>query len=268
MSGAERLSEPAPGKVNLCLYVGRPRADGYHPLVSVVQPVSLVDTVYLEPGGERDEVVCPGVDGENLAARAISLFRERTGWAGPPFRVTIDKRIPVAAGMGGGSADAAATLRLLARHSGHAIPDALAFALGADVPVQLAAVRSLMTGAGERVEPLGPGPDEAYVVLPAAGGLSTPAVYRRADELGTPRGDLAEIERRVRADPAAHFHNDLQGAAVDLEPGIEQRLRALEDAGARAMVSGSGPTVFGVVEPGRSEAVAAAVGGIPVAAFR
>ena len=94
----------APGKVNLCLYVGTPREDGLHPLVSVVQALSLADEVTLEPGsGDADEVVCPGVEGPNLAGRALALFREATGWDAPPQRLTIDKRVPVAAGMGGGS---------------------------------------------------------------------------------------------------------------------------------------------------------------------
>ena len=93
----------------------QPREDGLHPLVSVVQALSLADELTLEPAaGDADEVVCPGVEGPNLAARALQLFREATGWDGPPQRLTIEKRIPVAAGMGGGSSDAAAALRLAA----------------------------------------------------------------------------------------------------------------------------------------------------------
>src|SRR5215217_3183647 len=114
-----RLRCNAPGKVNLCLFIGRARADGYHPLVSLVQPVSLADELELEPaGGDADEVVCPGVEGENLAARALAAFRGETGWDAPPVRIAITKRVPVAAGMGGGSADAAATLRLAAAAAG------------------------------------------------------------------------------------------------------------------------------------------------------
>ena len=252
----------APGKLNLCLYVGRPRPDGYHPLVSVVQPVSLTDEVTLEPGDERDEVVCPGVTGPNLAARAVRAFREATGWSGAPVRIVIEKRIPVAAGMGGGSADAAATLRLLSEHSGVGVPAGLPFALGADVPALLAGGRALMTGAGERVEALPPGPPAAFVIVPREEGLSTPAVYRRADELGTPRADLAALEAAVRAAPDAHFVNDLQDAALDLRPELRETLESLERQGARALVSGSGPTVFGVVEPERAAEVAEAVGGI------
>ncbi|CAA9473688.1 MAG: 4-diphosphocytidyl-2-C-methyl-D-erythritol kinase [uncultured Solirubrobacteraceae bacterium] len=111
----------APGKVNECLFVGRPREDGLHPLVSVIQPLSLADEVVLGPATAPvgdDEVVCPGVEGPNLAARALAAYRAASGWRGPAQRLVIDKRVPVAAGMGGGSADAAAALRLLAMVAG------------------------------------------------------------------------------------------------------------------------------------------------------
>jgi 4-diphosphocytidyl-2-C-methyl-D-erythritol kinase len=152
------LTARAPGKVNLGLYVGAPRADGLHPIVSIVQPVTLADELTLEPAGDRDTVVCPGISGENLALRALTEFRAATGWDGPPQRLTIDKRLPIAAGMAGGSSDAAAALRLAAEASGLAIPPDLPMRLGADVPVMLAGTRALVTGAGEHVEPL-PGGD-------------------------------------------------------------------------------------------------------------
>lgn len=258
------MRELAHGKLNLCLYVGVPRADGYHPLVSVVQPVTLADELTLEeiPGAATDEVICPGVEGPNLAGRAIELFREATGWQGGPVRISITKRIPVEAGMGGGSADAAATLRLLSRHSGLEVPGGLPFRLGADVTVLMRPERQLMLDAGERVEPLPGRAEESYVIVPNHDGLSTPAVYRRADELGTPRERLGEIERAVRADPQAHWVNDLQPAALDLRPELARTLRELESHGARVMVSGSGPTVFGAVEPSRAGTIAEQVGGI------
>ena len=112
------LHARAPAKVNLCLFVGTPREDGLHPLVSVVQALVARRRAHAGARRERDEVICPGVEGPNLAGRALRLFREHTGWDGPPQRLTIDKRIPVAAGMGGGSSDAAATLRLLAHAAG------------------------------------------------------------------------------------------------------------------------------------------------------
>ena len=143
-----RLRCLAPGKVNLSLYVGAPRADGLHPLVSVVQPVSLADELTLEPAGAgatADEVVCPGVEGDNLAGAALAAFRTATGWDAPPQRLTIAKRVPVAAGMGGGSGDAAAALRLAAHAAGgadHALLLRLAAALGGDVPSQVAPGRT------------------------------------------------------------------------------------------------------------------------------
>src|ERR687896_644150 len=107
------LTARAPGKVNLSLLVGAPRPDGLHPLASVVQAVSLADELTLRPAdGAEDEVVCAGVTGPNLAAAALRAFRETTGWNAPAQRLEIVKRVPVAAGMGGGSADAAAALRL------------------------------------------------------------------------------------------------------------------------------------------------------------
>jgi len=244
-----KLGARAPGKVNLCLYAGTPRADGLHPLVSVVQALSLADHLTLEAASDHDEVVCPGVDGPNLAGRALQLFREHTGWDGPPQRLTIDKRIPVAAGMGGGSSDAAAALRLAAHAAGLPVPAELGPRLGADVPSLIRPGRVLMTGAGEHVDRLpDPGPP-AVLVLPVDAALSTPDVYREADRLGLTRDHdaLAELDTAVRADPAAHVHNDLQDAARSLCPKIDAALEYARAAGAdHALVSGSGPTVVGL----------------------
>ena len=193
------LRARAPGKVNLCLFVGEPREDGLHPLVSVVQALSLADELTLEPAsGDTDEVVCPGVEGPNLAARALQLFREATGWDGPPQRLTIDKRIPVAAGMGGGSSDAAAALRLAAHAAGIPIPPELGPKLGADVPSLIRPGRVLMTGAGEHVDRLPAAGPLGVLVLPVDAALSTPDVYREADRLGLTRShaELAELDAR------------------------------------------------------------------------
>lgn len=108
------MRELAPAKVNVCLYLGPARPDGYHELLSVMQSITLADTLELRDNdGDADEVRCRAVAGPNLAAAAIAAFRESTGWDGPPQLLEIAKQIPVAAGLGGGSADAAATLRLL-----------------------------------------------------------------------------------------------------------------------------------------------------------
>ena len=104
----------APAKLNLCLYLGGRRDDGLHELRSLFCPLLLSDRITVsEAEGEADEVICPGVEGPNLVGVALEAMRAR-GWSGPPLRVEIDKRIPVAAGLGGGSADAAAILRLAA----------------------------------------------------------------------------------------------------------------------------------------------------------
>jgi 4-diphosphocytidyl-2-C-methyl-D-erythritol kinase len=268
------LHEPAPAKLNLCLFLGPRRArDGRHELVTVFQPLTLADGVALEPaalGARDDEVSCPGVDGPpeaNLAAAALRAFRASTGWAGPPVRLCIDKRIPVAAGLAGGSADAGAALRLAARAAAvddDALLREIAFELGADVPAQVRPARYLATGAGEELRPLG-GPAAGYAVLvvPAAEPLSTADVYRRADEMGLARDD-DELAERLRAVDAASTDlpdhlvvNDLEPAARALCPGVGDALAAVLDAGAdQALVCGSGPTVAGLFR--RADAARAA----------
>ncbi|HYB23018.1 MAG TPA: hypothetical protein VED41_04425, partial [Solirubrobacteraceae bacterium] len=205
--GAQRALAPA--KINLGLFLGPVRAsDGRHELVTVMQSISLADELTLEaapPDAEGDQVLCPGVAGENLAARALRLFRERTGWSAPPLRVSIVKRIPVAAGLGGGSADAAATLRLAQRASGLGNASSprevqllreLAAELGADVPAQVSPGRWLATGAGEQLHQL-PAPAAPFGVLVLAldATLSTAAVYAQADALGLarPADELARL---------------------------------------------------------------------------
>jgi 4-diphosphocytidyl-2-C-methyl-D-erythritol kinase len=243
----------APGKVNLSLLVGAPRPDGLHPLVSVVQAVTLADELTMTPAA-ADEVVCPGVEGPNLAARALATFREATGWDGPPQRIEIVKRVPVAAGMGGGSADAAATLRLAAHAAGgvdRTVLHRLAVELGADVPSLLTPGRMLMSGAGEHVEPLPDPPPFGLVLVPSEHALSTADVYRAFDRAGAARSP-EELERAAavaRTGEPPSPVNDLQDAARALYPAIDGVLADVRAAGARvAMVSGSGPTVFGVLD--------------------
>ncbi|MGI9184648.1 MAG: 4-(cytidine 5'-diphospho)-2-C-methyl-D-erythritol kinase [Solirubrobacteraceae bacterium] len=249
----------APAKVNLCLFVGPLREDGRHELVTLFQTVSLADSLAVSdsPSG-RDEVVCDDVEGPNLVGDALAGLRA-SGWAAPPVRVHIVKRIPVAAGMGGGSADAAALLRYAPTLA--AVPDEavaqLAAQLGADVPGRLQAGAVLGTGGGEVVSPALALAEHALLVLPQDFGLSTAAVYREADRLGLPRPG-AELDR-LRAElegwlaepsqppPESLIVNDLQAAAVSLRPEIEAGLEVLREVGARStLVCGSGPTVIGV----------------------
>jgi 4-diphosphocytidyl-2-C-methyl-D-erythritol kinase len=263
------LRDLAPAKVNLCLFVGAPRADGLHPLASVVQSLTLADELTLTPADTvADEVVCPGVEGPNLAARALAAFRDATGWDAGPQRLEIVKRVPVAGGMGGGSADAAATLRLAAAAAGvedGALLHELAVGLGADVPAQLRPGRALMLGAGERVVRL-PDPETfGVLVVPLDAALSTPEVYREFDQAGTPRdaAELAALEQELAARRSPPVVNDLQDAARALCPAIDAALDAVRAAGARdALVSGSGPTVVGLFDT-RADAAAAAAELVP-----
>jgi 4-diphosphocytidyl-2-C-methyl-D-erythritol kinase len=259
----------APAKLNLCLYLGGRREDGRHELCSVFEPLELADLITVAPA-EADEVLCPGVEGKNLAARALATLREQ-GWEGERLRVEIEKRVPVAAGLGGGSSDAAAILRLAAGE----VPDLprLAAELGADVPSQLRPALALVRGAGERVEPLPEPVEHAAVLLPGGGGLSTAAVFAEADRLGIGReaAELEELAARLRqaagagASPLAYpelLVNDLEPAAVSLRPDISEALAALRAAGAPvAILSGSGPTAVGLFpDLGAARAAAAATG--------
>ncbi len=269
----------APAKLNLCLFLGPRREDGLHELCSLFEPLALCDSLTvtelggdrggadLASGGARDEVFCPGVEGENLAARALAALRER-GWEAPPLRVEIEKRIPVAAGLGGGSADAAAVLRLATRPGAFSsLSDkkapgeelsALAAELGADVPSQLVPALALVRGAGERVERLPDPAPHAVVLLPGGGGLSTAAVFAEADRLGLGRGadELEALASRLRdaagagaspLDYAELLANDLEPAARSLRPDVGEALDALRSAGAPlVLLTGSGPTAFGL----------------------
>jgi 4-diphosphocytidyl-2-C-methyl-D-erythritol kinase len=243
----------APGKVNLCLFLGPPRVvDGRHELVTVFQALSLADGLKVT-ASTVDEVICPGVVGPNLAQAALELLRE-AGWSAPPLRIEIDKRIPVAAGMGGGSADAAAVLSLAL---GEVPVYALAPRLGADVSALVEPGLWMAGGVGDADMihfPAGLG-EHAYVVLPSASALSTADVYREADRLGSARGldELAALTPRVRGGlarqdfPPELMVNDLAPAALSLCPSIQDALDALADAGAApALVSGSGPTTVGI----------------------
>jgi 4-diphosphocytidyl-2-C-methyl-D-erythritol kinase len=260
----ETLSAPA--KLNLCLYVGPRRDDGLHEIRSLFEPLELADELRISEAGE-DEVISEGFDGPDLTAIALAALREH-GWDGPPLRIEVTKRIPVAAGLGGGSADAAAVLRLgMGEVEGLR---SIAAGIGADIPSQLQPRACLVAGAGEVIEPAPPPGDHAVVLIPQAEGLATAAVYEEADRLGSPRGEaeLEAIRRRLRdavdaggspLDYRENLVNDLQAAAISLRPEIEDALRALEEAGAaHAMVTGSGPTAFGLYSTGAEAASATA----------
>jgi 4-diphosphocytidyl-2-C-methyl-D-erythritol kinase len=248
----------APAKLNLCLFVGARRADGLHELRSLFCPLLLSDRIEVDDAaGEADEVICDVVDGPNLVGVALEAMRAR-GWRAPAVRVEIEKRIPVAAGLGGGSADAAAVLRL----AGGDVGDlrGLAAGLGADVPSQLDPAFAMVSGAGEVIDRL-PSPGEfGVVMIPDDDGLSTADVYAQADALGLGRSaeELERLGRRLREaagdgasplDYAELLENDLEQAAVSLRPAVAEALAALDEVGAaRTLVTGSGPTAVGLFD--------------------
>jgi 4-diphosphocytidyl-2-C-methyl-D-erythritol kinase len=274
----------APAKVNLGLFVGEVRAsDGRHELATVMQSISLADELALGRAAEgacEDELDAPGLHvavGENLALRALAAFRAATGWRHAPLRVELKKRIPVAAGLGGGSADAACVLRLCAAASGLGSDRQLAEiaqSLGADVPAQLSPGRWLATGAGERLCALpDPDPPLRLLVLPLEHELSTARVYAAADEAAQLRSqtELSGLRDALAAalgagrplpEDVSLLHNDLEAAASSLCPQISDVLaRARAADNSHAFVSGSGPTVIAVRAGVRADGVDGAVGG-------
>ena len=265
-----------PAKLNLQLAVGPPRADGYHDLVTVFHAVSLFDQVTVESAG-RDEVTVTGEGADrvpagrdNLALRAVAALRAAVPARRPgpgSVRVTIAKRIPVAAGLAGGSADAAAALlacnELWATGLGPQQLGAVAATVGSDVAFALLGGTAVGRGRGEQVTPaLAPATRYHWVLAFADGQLSTPEVYAALDRLRAvgPAGaadpvapapaqpDLdAALMAALRSGDAARvgqrLSNDLQTAAVSLFPALRKTLAAGLELGALgALVAGSGPT--------------------------
>ncbi len=261
---ASSVHERAYAKLNLVLHLAGPRADGLHPLCSIFASIDLRDDVVVEPSDSgTDSVECPGVDGPNLAEAALAAFRDRVP-ALPPVNVRIDKFIPIAAGLGGGSADAAAVLRAANRIVGgqldHDALRELGAELGSDVPSQIEPRHSLVSGVGETVEPIDV-PPYAAVLVPQEVGLSAKSVYDQFDRMGGGREELEldglrELARDMILAPV--LNNDLQPAVLALRPELEGVLASLRATGALgALVSGSGPTCFALFD-NRAAAQAAA----------
>jgi 4-diphosphocytidyl-2-C-methyl-D-erythritol kinase len=250
------VRELAYAKLNLVLHVGPLREDGMHAVCSLVASIDLADEVVAVPKDSgADSVECEGVPGDNLAAAALAEFRSRAGRELPPLAITIAKRVPVAAGLGGGSADAAATLRIANQLAGEPLGHQellrIAAGLGSDVPGQLDPRHALVEGTGERIDPVTL-PSLAAVLIPDADGLSTAAVYAEFDRLDGARDSLDPaplhgLTASSREELSSALENDLQPAALSLRPDLQERLDALTAAGALgAAVSGSGPTCFGL----------------------
>lgn len=272
----------AAAKINLHLGVGAVRDDGFHPLDTVYQAVSLYDDVRVRAadGWTVDTTLASYLSdaaipppGANIVD-AVGALLARDG--GPHAAVEVSKSIPVAGGMAGGSADAAAALVALDRLWGLETSDddllALAAQLGSDVPFALLGGTARGTGRGEVVTPLVDNGSWAWVVVPDEHGLSTPQVYRRFDELcpdapAQPAGADEVVEALSYGDPgrlAKSLRNDLEVAALDLRPDLRDLLdRGVAEGALRGLVSGSGPTcVFLCESAGAAHAVAAGLGAV------
>jgi len=254
---ARRLELSAAAKVNLALEILSRRPDGYHEIVTVLQTVDLSDRLVLEEADHLEVgTSAPGVptDERNLAYRAAAALREAAKLS-RGVRITLDKRIPVAAGLGGGSTDAAAVLTGLNRLWGLRWPAAelekLAAGLGMDVPFFLRGGAALATGRGERLDPLG-GAALPLVLVNPRFPLSTAEMYARVTPAMYSDGDRARrmagaLDSRRPGRVAGSLYNGLEPAARAAHPQIGQMQAALVAAGALgAAMSGSGPTVFGV----------------------
>lgn len=254
----------APAKINLLLGVGPVREDGYHPLDTVYQAISLYDdvtvtesaawSVSVAPIGEVDCSEVP-LDENNIVIKAGKLLTAHHGIT-RRASIGISKGIPVAGGMAGGSADAAATLVALDRLWDLQTSDedllAIAAELGSDVPFALVGGTAHGTGRGEIVEPVDDHGTWWWVVIPNAIGMSTPAVYRAFDDVDGGNTEcgavLAALDSGVLEDLAAAIHNDLQEAALGLRKDLLETEADLRGAGVLAtLLSGSGPTFLGLV---------------------
>jgi len=296
-----------PAKLNLQLAVGPPRADGYHDLVTVFHAVSLFDEITVRPA-ERDGVSVSGEgadrvpeDGDNLALRAVAALRAATAADAGGVHITIAKRIPVAAGLAGGSADAAAALVACNELWGTGLgqPQLLEIAarVGSDVAFAVLGGTAVGRGRGERLTPaLAPATSYHWVLAFADGQLSTPAVYAaldrlRAAEAGGPAAESdgsavnhgsaakhgsaepvldAALMSALRSGDARQLgralSNDLQPAALSLFPALRKTLAAGLELGALgALVSGSGPTcLFLAASADRALDLAASLSGAGV----
>ena len=256
-----QLSEQAPAKINLTLRVFGRRADGYHRLESLVVFADLADTLTLSPSGAA-ALKLTGAFADGCGPAADNLVLKAAAALGVQVeglksgRFLLDKCIPVAAGLGGGSTDAAAALRLLARSNDLALDDprlyAAARATGADVPVCLKAKAQVMRGIGEELSPALDLPPLAAVLAQPSQPLATGAVFAAFDPTHSGQPALGDIPlgREALLSFLARYANDLEPAAISLAPVIADVLGALRSLpGCRlARMSGSGATCFALFD--------------------
>ena len=275
---SNRISVSAPGKINIFFKVGALQKNGYHEVLSVYQALDLRETVTVTPADNwqvsvsgalsADQIAAVPTGEENLVVRAAKSIAELAGLEDPhPVNFEITKNVPVAGGMGGGSADAAAALLAVDELwctgvDGEALLHKAA-ELGADIPFALIGGTAIGVGKGDDLEPIDDVNQLHWVLVPMDVGLSTPRVYAKLDEIRAARGENPELvatpskpRELISAlqfgdakEVARYLHNDLQEAAVALMPELSITMHAGLAAGAlAAMVSGSGPTVAMLAE--------------------
>lgn len=259
------ILELAPAKINLALHVTGRRENGYHDLDMLVAFADGIGDRLTVARSLTDSFAITGpmavhlaADGDNLVIRARDGFRTLTGWT-EPVAITLEKHLPVASGIGGGSADAAATLRALCRLSGHD-PAALAdraLSLGADVPMCLVGRPAHISGIGEAIRPVASGHRYGLLLVNPGVAVSTPSVFRALKRRDNP--PLPDLPTDLSAEAfaaylAANTRNDLEPPARQLAPAISDALTELDGlAGIRlARMSGSGATCFGLFEDAAS----------------
>ncbi len=256
----------APAKVNLFLHVGAPGSDGYHPLCSLMVFANVGDRLVLQPAGAKEFSVkgpfAPSLGDlqSNLVIRARDALMEAAGSRDAAFALTLHKTLPIASGLGGGSSDAAAALRLVNASLGLNIPQPeildIARSLGADVPACVLAQPVIATGRGDQLAGLETLPDLDAVLVNPGEPSPTGAVFRAYDRFVSPAGANAPGWPRSFRDPSdvisflSGTRNDLQDAAVALTPVIGQVLEALSKSPETlfARMSGSGATCFALCE--------------------
>jgi 4-diphosphocytidyl-2-C-methyl-D-erythritol kinase len=283
---SNRVTASAPGKINIFFKVGALQDDGYHDVLSVYQALDIRESLSVVPNHEwqvsvsgelsAEQIAAVPTGEENLVVRAAKVIAELAGLGQPqPVKFEITKNVPVAGGMGGGSADAAAALLAVDELwctgvDGQSLIQSAAD-LGADIPFALLGGTAIGVGKGDDLEPIEGVKKLHWVLVPMDAGLSTPRVYAKLDEIRRARGEdpmlvaapvvptelVDALKFGDAREVAKHLHNDLQEAAVALMPELSITMHAGLAAGAlAAMVSGSGPTVAMLAE---SEAAAASL---------
>ncbi|MCI9866326.1 4-(cytidine 5'-diphospho)-2-C-methyl-D-erythritol kinase [Rhizobium skierniewicense] len=257
--GAVRTTEAAPAKINLALHVTGQRTDGYHLLETLVVFTQAGDVISIEDT-EQDSFSLTGPfasvlqqenAGTNLVLKARDLLREAVGPQPRPVTIHLEKNLPVSSGIGGGSADAAATLRGLCRHWNIAAStvklDEIGLKLGADVPMCLSRQPLIARGIGERIEAVGDMPMLHLVLVNPLKGVSTPEIFKRLTTKTNP--PLCDRSNLDWMDFIRQCRNDLETPAREVLPEIGAAQTLLSDAGAALVrMSGSGATCFGIFE--------------------